>query len=98
VIPYRAMLDVPGDWFATRAGSGRQGADTGIKTPAENPLQKGTAPRELDDDQRTRRWAALQHITANPSKDHRHNPRHPRPHPPGAQIPGTNSLRSPEYE
>jgi hypothetical protein len=73
----------------TLADSGYQGAGIGIKTPVKNPIQKkGTAPRELDEDQRTRnlllrglrcqgergfalltrRWAALQHITASPSR------------------------------
>lgn len=71
------------------ADSGYQGAGIGIKIPAKNPKQKkGTPPRELDDDQRTRnlllrglrcqgergvallarRWAALRHITASPSR------------------------------
>ena len=37
------------------ADSGYQGAGIGIKTPAKNPKQKkGTAPKELDDNQRTR--------------------------------------------
>jgi DDE superfamily endonuclease len=73
----------------TLSDSGYQGAGIGIHSPAKNPLQKkGTAPRELDDDQRarnlllrglrcqgergfallTRRWAALQRITASPSR------------------------------
>ena len=73
----------------TLADSGYQGAGIGIKTPVKNPIQKkGTAPRELDDNQRarnlllrglrcqgergfallTRRWAALQHITADPDR------------------------------
>jgi DDE superfamily endonuclease len=73
----------------TLADSGYQGGGIGIKTPAKNPIQKkGTAPRELDENQRTRnlllrglrcqgergfalltrRWAALQHITASPSR------------------------------
>jgi len=71
------------------ADAGYQGAGIGIRTPDKNPLQKkGTAPRELDENQRTRnlllrglrcqgergfalltrRWAALQHITASPSR------------------------------
>jgi hypothetical protein len=71
------------------ADSGYQGAGIGIRTPVKNPKQKkGTAPRELDDSERTRnlllrglrcqgergfalltrRWAALQHITASPSR------------------------------
>ena len=37
------------------ADGGYQGAGIGIHTPAKNPLQKrGTAPRELDENQRTR--------------------------------------------
>jgi DDE superfamily endonuclease len=71
------------------ADSGYQGAGIGIRTPVKQPKQKkGTAPRELDADQRTcnlllrglrcqgergfallsRRWAALQHITASPGR------------------------------
>ena len=71
------------------ADAGYQGAGIGIKTPVKNPLRKkGTAPRELDENQRTRnlllrglrcqgergfallsrRWAALQHITASPGR------------------------------
>jgi len=71
------------------ADAGYQGAGIGIRTPVKNPLQKrGTPPRELDENQRTRnlllrglrspgergfalltrRWAALQHITASPSR------------------------------
>lgn len=71
------------------ADAGYQGAGIGIHTPAKQPKQKkGTAKRELDENQRTRnlllrglrcqgergfallsrRWAALQHITASPSR------------------------------
>ena len=71
------------------ADAGYQGAGIGVHTPAKNPRQKkGTPPKELDEDQRTRnlllrglrcqgergfalltrRWAALQHITASPSR------------------------------
>jgi len=71
------------------ADSGYQGAGIGIHVPVKNPkAKKGTAPRELDDSERTRnlllrglrcqgergfalltrRWAALQHITASPSR------------------------------
>jgi hypothetical protein len=73
----------------TLADGGYQGAGIGIHTPVKSPKQKrGTAPRELDDNQRTRnlllrglrcqaergfalltgRWAALQHVTASPSR------------------------------
>jgi hypothetical protein len=39
----------------TLADAGYQGAGIGVHTPAKNPLQKkGTAPRELDENQRTR--------------------------------------------
>jgi hypothetical protein len=71
------------------ADAGYQGAGIGIRTPVKNLRQKkGTAQRELDDNQRTRnlllrglrcqgergfalltrRWAALQHITARPNR------------------------------
>ena len=71
------------------ADAGYQGAGIGIHTPAKQPKQKkGTAKRELDENQRartlllrglrcqgergfallSRRWAALQHITASPGR------------------------------
>jgi hypothetical protein len=71
------------------ADGGYQGAGIGIRTPVKSPkAKKGTAPRELDDSERTRnlllrglrcqgergfavltrRWAALRHITASPSR------------------------------
>jgi DDE superfamily endonuclease len=71
------------------ADGGYQGAGIGVCTPAKNPKPKrGTAPREPDENQRTRnlllrglrcrgergfallarRWAALQHVTASPSR------------------------------
>jgi hypothetical protein len=71
------------------ADGGYQGAGIGVRTPVKSPkAKKGTAPRELDDSQRTRnlllrglrcqgergfalltrRWAALQHVTASPSR------------------------------
>jgi hypothetical protein len=71
------------------ADGGYQGAGIGVHTPVKNPKAKrGTAPRELDENQRTRnlllrglrcrgergfallarRWAALQHVTASPSR------------------------------
>ena len=71
------------------ADGGYQGAGSGVQTPDKSPKAKrGTAPRELDENQRTRnlllrglrsqgergfalltrRWAALQHITASPSR------------------------------
>ena len=71
------------------ADGGYQGAGIGVHTPVKNAKQKkGTAPRELDENQRTRnlllrglrcrgergfallarRWAALQHVTASPSR------------------------------
>ena len=73
----------------TLADSGYQGAGIGIQVPVKTPKQKkGTAKRELDDNERarnlllrglrapgergfallTRRWAALQHITASPGR------------------------------
>jgi hypothetical protein len=73
----------------TLADAGYLGAGIGICVPARNPKQKkGTALKELDDNQvtrnqllrglrcqgergfalLTRRWAALQHITASPSR------------------------------
>jgi len=71
------------------ADGGYQGAGIGVHTPVKSPKAKrGTAPRELDENQRTRnlllrglrcrgergfallarRWAALQHVTASPSR------------------------------
>lgn len=71
------------------ADGGYQGAGIGVHTPVKSPkAKKGTAPRELDENQRTRnlllrglrapgergfallsrRWAALQHVTASPGR------------------------------
>jgi DDE superfamily endonuclease len=73
----------------TLADGGYQGAGIGIHHPVKSPkAKKGTAKRELDENQRTRnlllrglrsqgergfallarRWAALQHVTASPSR------------------------------
>ena len=84
------------------ADSGYEGAGIGILVPVKRPagnqefdIDTRTRNALLRDlrcrgERRfallTQRWAALQHITADPDRNHRDNLRHTRPHPIRAQI------------